>query len=154
MMQSRLECGAGTLHCIPVVQNHHSKNCAVEHVDDLGSIIDRKHKLASGSVLFTPGMKHAEFFGRALEPYVHHVPIGVKRMCWELVDKVGPPFAWSCSLVLSNSHDPTLVRREQPHAKSEVVGALGRSNSRACSHCQPRAASDTRNARSTRARES
>ena len=47
-----------------------------------------KHKLASGSVVFTPGMQHAEFFGRALEPFVHHVPLGVKRMCQELVDKV------------------------------------------------------------------
>ncbi len=47
-----------------------------------------KHKLASGSVVFTPGMAHAEFFGRALVPGVHHVPIGVKHMCEELVDKV------------------------------------------------------------------
>ncbi len=47
-----------------------------------------KHKLASGSVVFTPGMKHAEFFGRALVAGVHHVPIGAKHMCEELVDKV------------------------------------------------------------------
>ena len=49
-----------------------------------------KHKLASGSVVFTPGMKHAEFFGRALVPGVHHVPIKIKHMCEELVDKVKP----------------------------------------------------------------
>ena len=50
-----------------------------------------KHKLASGSLVFTPGMRHAEFFGRALEPHVHHVPLGTKRMCQELVDKVRIP---------------------------------------------------------------
>ncbi len=52
-----------------------------------------KHKLASGSLLFTPGMRHAEFFGRALEPHVHHVPLGIKRMCQELVDQVRVPRA-------------------------------------------------------------